>query len=135
MPSASEAIHYWQQIELALERRNALPDEVERYLIDVARGLDTLIRDPKLKPAQVAAQIPQVLGLSAAAIRAHREERRAAYYGFWFELRKTPGTVESLAKDLAEDAGKTERTMYRWGKRAAAGVKEVIASITSSRRR
>lgn len=119
MASPSEAVERWQQIERALEQGGPLPDEVHRYLLDVAQKLNMLVMDSRKTPEQAAALVPEAVEMTGHAIRAYREERRAEGYGWLFGWSKQwlRGPIKNIASDLAKRADVDIRTLYRWEER------------------
>jgi hypothetical protein len=121
----TEACARWQEIERALGAPGPVPDEVRRYLLDVAHLLNRavegdLLPGQRLTPKQAAALVPDVLGLTGRAIGAYRDERRKEGYGWLFETAKQEHLVkrrqiDNFAADLARRAKVTTRQIYRWG--------------------
>lgn len=126
MPLPIEACARWKEIERALGEPGPVPDEVRRFLWDVAHLLNRavdgdLLPDQHLTPKQAAALVPEVLGLTGQAISAYRKERRKESYGWAFELAKEEGIVkrgevDSWAAELAQGADVTARQIHRWGR-------------------
>jgi hypothetical protein len=133
MSLPTEPCACWAEIERSLGEPGPVPEDVRRYLWDVAHLLNLLVEgidirqpgdlnlpNPSLTPKQAAALVPEVLGLTGAAIGAHREARRAQGFGRLFEMAKEHGLVKRgegkhFAAKLAAAAKVTPRQIHRWG--------------------